>query len=129
MPKTADFSDRDGEDGKILEDVGGVIGNSYTEEELKGFIAEYEAEQGKIDAIMQEAQVKCQPFVDQMKEIAKAAAERGIEKKAFKAKITQRAYQAKAERVREKLSQRQQEVFDDISAKLGDLPLFERLDG
>lgn len=95
--------------------------NGISEPQLKGFVSEYENEQAEIDAIMERARTDCQPHVDQMKAIAKEAAEAGIEKKAFKAKIRERALRRKADGCRSVLSERQQDVFDEISVKLGDL--------
>lgn len=95
--------------------------NGINEAQLKGFISEYEDEQAVIDKIMEDARVASQPHVDQMKAVAKEAAEAGIEKKAFKAKLRERSLRRKADHCRSVLSERQQEVFDEISLKLQDL--------
>jgi hypothetical protein len=117
MVKTASFEDSDKGEGEVHPD----LSNGINEAMLKGFVADIEAEQIAIDEIMENARVACQPHVDKMKEIAKDAAECGIEKKAFKAKLRERNLRRKADKCRATLSERQQEVFDEISQKLGDL--------
>jgi len=99
--------------------------NGMSEGALKGFVAEYEDEQGKIDAIMRDAATACQPHLDQQKAIKKAAAEAGIPKKPFSAKIRERSLLRRAEQVTDSLSEEQKSIFAEISAKLGDMNLFE----
>lgn len=96
--------------------------NGINEAQLKGFVAEAEDEQAKIDEIMRDAVVACQPHVDQIKAIAKAAAEDGgIPKKVFRAKLRERGLKRRADAVRGTLSAEQQDTFDEITVKLGEL--------
>jgi hypothetical protein len=111
-------------EGKVLPD----LSNSFTADVLQGFVKDYEAEQGEIDVIMDRARAACQPHLDRMKELVKDAAECGIEKKAFKAKLRERTHLRKAENVSASLSDRQKEVFAEITTKLSALPLFAALD-
>ncbi len=99
--------------------------NGMNAEALKGFIAEYEDEQAKIDKITADAKAACQPYVDQQKAIKKAAAEAGIPKKPFSAKIRERSLKRRAEKVTNGFSEEQNAIFAEISAKLGDWNLFE----
>ena len=95
--------------------------NGINEGQLKGFVAEIEDELSSIDEIMRNAQTACQPHVDRIKEIKKEAAEAGIAKKPLSAKLRERGLRRKADACRDSLSEAQQEVFDEISSKLGDL--------
>lgn len=99
--------------------------NGMNEAALKGFVAEYEDEAGKIEEIMANAAAACQPHIDQQKAIKKAAAEAGIPKKPFSAKIRERSLLRRAEQVTDSLSEEQKSIFAEISAKLGDMNLFE----
>lgn len=99
--------------------------NGMNEGALKGFVAEYEDEQEKIDKIMRDATAACEPHVTQQKAIKKAAAEAGIPKKPFSAKIRERSLLRRAEHVTDSLSEEQKSIFAEISAKLGDMNLFE----
>ena len=103
----------------------GVAENGINESLLKGYVAEIEDELAKIDEIMDKATADCQPHVDQIKAIKKEAAEHGIPKKPLAAKIRERGLKRKADKCRDGLSAEQQEIFDEISIKLGDLPLFQ----
>ena len=118
MPKQLQDDESDGE--KILPTINGM-----NEQALKGYIAEYEDEQGQIDEIMSNAAAACQPHIDQQKAIKKAAAEAGIPKKPFSAKIRERSLMRRAEGCREILSEEQRAIFDEMSAKLGDMNLFQ----
>lgn len=94
---------------------------------LNAHTAEYEEAAAEIERIMTEARAKCQPFVDRQKEIAKEASEAGIEKKAFKAKLRERSLLRRAEKVTSDLSERQTEIFLEITQKM-QLPLFSDLE-
>lgn len=118
MPRRAKIEDGD---GKTLPDMSAKRSNGINEAQLKGFVAEIEDEQAKIDEIMGNAAVACQPHVDQIKAIKKEAAEAGIPKKPLGAKLRERGLRHKADRCREVLSEEQQSVFDEISQKLDDL--------
>jgi hypothetical protein len=119
MPRTAEIPDDETKEKTVHSSVNGI-----DETSLKGFVSEYEAEQFAIDEIMAQAAIDCQPHKDQQKEIAKAAAEAGIPKKPFKAKLRERGLERKAHKCREGLSEDQRALFDEISAKLGDMNLF-----
>lgn len=119
MPKRASLKDADAANGSTIHEEPRT--NGINEAQLKGFVSEYENEAAEIDRILEEARVACQPHVDQQKAIAKQAAESGIEKKTFKAKLRERQLRRKADGCRSVLSERQQEVFDEISLKLNDL--------
>ena len=121
MPRTAKIDD-DATNGAT---VHASPVNGMNEGALKGFVSEYEHEQAQIDEIMDNAKAACQPHIDQQKAIAKAAAEAGVEKKPFRAKIRERALKRRAEGCRGTLSEAQQAIFDEISQKLGDWNLFE----
>lgn len=121
MPRQAKLND-DAVDGGT---VHAAAMNGMSEGALKGFISEYEAEQEKIDDIMRDAKAACQPYVDQQKAIKKAAAEAGVPKKPFSAKIRERSLKRRAERVTDGFSEEQNAIFAEISAKLGDWNLFE----
>jgi hypothetical protein len=95
--------------------------NGINESQLKGFVAEIEDEQFKIDEIMSNAAAACQPHVDQIKAIKKEAAEAGIPKKPLSAKLRERGLRRKADKCREVLSEEQRDIFDEISLKLNDL--------
>lgn len=124
MPKSAN------EDSQATAEGGVVFSalNGINESLLKGYVESIEGEQTEIDAIMKAATEACQPHVDEIKAIKKAAAENGIAKKPLSAKLRERSLSRKAEGCRETLSEEQQSIFDEISSKLGDLPLFRGLD-
>lgn len=121
MPRTAKI-DEDATNGAT---VHASPVNGMNEGALKGFVSEYEHEQSKIDEIMRNAAAACQSHIDQQKAIKKAAAEAGIPKKPFSAKIRERSLKRRAEAVTDSLSEEQKAVFAEISAKLGDWNLFE----
>lgn len=116
MPKTAKLDEGDKAEGQVLPD----LSNDFNESLCKGFVADYEREQATIDKIMEAARVASQPHVDRMKDIAKEAAECGIEKKAFKTKLRERSLERRAENCRNTLSDRQREVYDKMSSFLQD---------
>lgn len=124
MPRSAKL-DENPTSGAVLTDL---TANGINATLLKNFVSEIEGEQTEIDAIMEKAKAACQPHLDQIKAIKKEAAENGIEKKALVAKLRERSLRRRAEYVTDTLSERQKEIFAEISAKLTDLPLFEKLD-
>jgi hypothetical protein len=115
MPRNAKPKD----EGQVLPDQ--TKTNGINAQQLKDFIASIEAEQEQIDEIMRNAQVACQPHVDQIKAIKKEAAENGIPKKPLSAKLRERGLRKKADSCRETLSEEQRETYDEISQKLDDL--------
>lgn len=123
MPKSAVIS----EDVTIGATVHAAV-NGINEEKLKGYVRSIEEEQASIEAIKAKAAADCQPHIDQIKEIKKAAAENDIPKKPLSAKLRERSLLRKAENVADDLSEDQKEIFLEVSLKLGDLPLFAGLD-
>lgn len=122
MPKRATLE----EDGKdtILKDLPPTepaSNGSFDHTQLRGFVAEYENEGEKIRAILEKARTECQPHIDQQKAIAKEAAEAGVDKKVFKAKMSERRFLRRADHVRATLSERGQDLFDEVSLALGKL--------
>lgn len=124
MPKRAEMKD----EGQVHQDLTKVGSNEMSATELQGFVNEYEELSAEIDKLYEDARVAAQPLVDQQKDIIKRASEMGAEKKALRAKLRERALRRKADTVTDSLSERQREVFAEISAKLNDLPLFRGLD-
>lgn len=120
MPKSATIPDDPTEGARIH-----VAANGINEAVLKAFVSEYEAEQDEIDKIMADAAIACQPHKDRMKEIKTEAAEAKIPKKPFAAKIRERSLRRRAEGVTNSLSEDQKTIFAEISAKLGDMNLFQ----
>lgn len=123
MPVRATLDD----DIKIHKDETAERSNGINEGQLKSFVAEIEAEQAEIDEIMSNAKAACQPHIDEIKRLKKEAAEAGIAKKPLSAKLRERGHKRKAETCRETLSDEQRDVFDEITKKLGELPLFQNL--
>jgi hypothetical protein len=123
MVKTAKVDESDKAEGTVHKD----LSNDFNDSLCKGFVADYEQTQNAIDKIMEAARVQCQPHLDKLKDIAKEAAECGIEKKAFKAKLRERSLERKASKCRDVLSERQREVFDKMSGFLQD-DLFAYID-
>lgn len=124
MPRRAKMK----EEGQVHEDLTKAGSNELSATELQGFVNEYEELSAEIDKLYEDARVAAQPLVDQQKDIIKRASEMGAEKKALRAKLRERSLRRKADAVTNSLSDRQREVFAEISAKLNDLPLFRALD-
>lgn len=120
MPRTAEIPDNPTDGATIHSSVNGI-----NEATLKAFISEYEDEQDQINKIMADAEAACQPHKDRQKEIKTEAAEASIPKKPFAAKIRERALRRRAEQVADALSETQKAIFAEISAKLGDMNLFQ----
>jgi len=116
------------DEGQVHEDLTKAGSNELSATELQGFVNEYEELSAEIDKLYEDARVAAQPLVDQQKDIIKRASEMGAEKKALRAKLRERSLRRKADAVTNSLSDRQREVFAEISAKLNDLPLFRALD-
>ncbi len=123
MPKSAKIPENPTEGATIHS-----IGNGMNETLLKGYVNSVEEEEAKINAIMAAAAKQCQPHIDEIKAIKKAAAENGIPKKPLNAKLAERKFLRKAEQVTDALNDDQKDIFAEISLKLGDLPLFQGLD-
>lgn len=124
MPRRAEMKD----EGQVHDDLTKAGSNELSATQLQGIVNEYEELTQKIDKLYEDARVAAQPLVDQQKDIIKRASEMGAEKKALRAKLRERSLRRKADAVTNSLSERQREVFAEISAKLNDLPLFRALD-
>ena len=124
MPKSAVIPD---DPTKGATDI--AAANGINEELLKGYVVSIEEEDAAIEQIMRTAREACQPHKDSIRAIKKAAAEHQIPKEPLSAKIAERKDMRRAENRRSKLNEDQQGIFDEIAAKLGDLPLFQHLDG
>lgn len=121
MPRTAEIPDDPTEGAKVHATVNGL-----DEAALKAFATEIEDEMSKISTIRKNAKSACQPHLDKIKELKKDAAEAGIAKKAFSAKLRERSLLRRAEGVTDSLTEAGKAAFAEISAKL---PLFQHLDG
>jgi hypothetical protein len=91
---------------------------------LQDSIESWEGQQAEIDAIMDEAKERCQPYKDEQKAIAKACAEgsadeAAIPKQVFKAAIIIRRNEAKKERTLRKLNDDQR---DEVLALADSMP-------
>jgi hypothetical protein len=96
--------------------------NSYDWDKAGGFVKSIENIQNEIDAINAEAQLKCQPHREDMKQVKKDMKDDlGIPLKAFNAVVAARRAEAKAEGHREKLSTDHKDSYDQIRHALGDL--------
>lgn len=104
-----------------MKDIDETRPNGINETQLRGFVSEAENEQERIAEFMRAAAEASQPHLDQIKEIKKAAAEAGIPKKVFSAKLRERGLKRRADAVRGTLSVEQQDTFDEITVKLGEL--------
>ena len=103
--------------------------NGYDGAALQRFIDRIEALQADIDQIMDDAKAKCQPLRDDIKEVKDEACDAvGVTKKVLNAVIRQRRLKFRAEHVRDKLDEDQQESYDQVRHALGmlsDTPLGE----
>jgi hypothetical protein len=120
MPKTANIDEEASE-----KTVHAARDNGVDEKKLKSFIIEYEACEAKIDEINEAAVKKCQPHKDEQKRIAKQAAQDGMTKEVFAAKLRERKHLRKAQLVTISLNPGQRDLFDEFTQKLTDLELFE----
>jgi len=95
-------------------------------EAAKRYLEALDEQQAEIDAIMEEAREKCQPYRDEMKAIKKAGAEKGIPKKVLGSLFAYRRNLDKASRAGSKLGDEHRADYVDIKEALGDfmnLPL------
>lgn len=91
--------------------------NGATEEMCKGFVSEHEDEQIKIDNINRDAVKAAAPYRARQVEIAKEAAESGVPKKVFNARINERKKLRDAALIRDGLNEDQKIDFDNFKAK------------
>ena len=101
--------------------------NGINEVLLKGYVSAIESEDAKMEEIMRKAREACEPHITEIKEIKKKAATNGIPKGPLSAKMRERKFLRKADSVSDILTEEQKDIFEEISAKLGDFPLFESL--
>jgi hypothetical protein len=94
--------------------------NGYDSDVVESLVDEIEAEQAKIDAIMDDAKAKCATHSDAIKDLKKAAnEEHGIPRKEFNAILSKRRYLQKAENADAKLSDEQKSEFMKLEEALG----------
>ena len=96
--------------------------------EAEPFIQRFENLQDQIDGIMAEAREKCAPLREDQKQVKTEAADAGFRKQPFAGVIRERKHIRKANAIRAKLHEEQQEDYDQIKNALGmlaDLPLGE----
>lgn len=118
------------EEAIISEDVtdGATVhsaANGINEVKLKAFVSSIEEEEHAIRLILEEAEAKCQPHRDEIKQIYKDAAIAGVPKEPMKAKMRERKLDYKRNHVTDGLNDRQKAVYQELTEKLGDHPLFE----
>lgn len=104
-------------------------------DKLDSAVKAWEDQQAEIDAIMDEAKERCQPYKDEQKAIAKATAEGSetepaIPKQVFKAAIIIRRHEAKKHRTLRKLNDDQRDELMALAETEGreglvPLPLYE----
>jgi hypothetical protein len=114
------------EDGQVHRDETAGRGNGMDAAVLNETIEAVEEHLAAISKINADAKVACQPHIDQIKALKKAAAEAGIPKKPLSAKIRQRGLLRRAEKVAASLSDAQRETLAEIDS-LVELPLFAGL--
>ena len=113
MPRTA-IIDETSTDNIVHQD----LTNGPSERACRAFVEDFEDEQHALSEILLKARLDCQPHIDRQKDIAKEAAEAGIEKRVFKAKLRERSHLRKAEAVTAPLTDRQKEGYG-----MGSMPL------
>jgi hypothetical protein len=119
MPKEAP----EDQAGEVHQDISRGAG-ANDEKLLIELVTAAEARSMEIEEIMRDAAQAAQPHVDEIKAIKKRAAEAGIPKKVFSAKLRERGLLRKADKCRETLSEEQRDEFDELTAKLEQLDLF-----
>lgn len=101
-------------------------GNGYDKEQVQSFVDRVERVQGDIDDKMKAAKELCEPHRIDIKLIKKEAKGAGIPLKEFNAILSKRRKLAAAEAIRDKLTDEQQDNFDQLESALGmfgDTPL------
>lgn len=117
------------ENGSVAPESTGVEairGNGYDKVMTQEFVDHIEECQATIDEIMQAARDKCAPIREDINGIKKDAHEKGLPRRELNAVLSKRRALAKADAIREKLSDEQKDSFDQIEQALGmlsDLPL------
>lgn len=101
--------------------------NGYDPDVVETVVRDIEDLQDQIDGIMQVAKDKCSPIREQIGDAKKIAnEENGLPRKELNAILQERRLRTKADNVRTKLSNEQQDEFDKLKLALGmlaDLPL------
>lgn len=107
------------DEGQTLTEVPAT--NGLTDQEIAELIEASEAEQAQIDELMSEATEACQVHRDEMKAIAKRAAESGLQKRAFACMLKKRKAQRRADTAASSLNDKAREDFERIAAALARL--------
>ncbi|MBI1359850.1 MAG: hypothetical protein GC155_06140 [Alphaproteobacteria bacterium] len=105
-------------------DDDGVVELTRLAEQAKPLLEAHAEQQSEIDAIMEEARERCQPYRDEQKAIIKAAAEgrdgrAGVPKKVFRSLITCRRYGEKQSLIPTKLNEDDRELYTPLVEALG----------
>lgn len=101
-------------------------GNGFDKTKVMGFVSEIEVEQAAIDKIMDAAREACVPHREEIDKVKERAHDAGLPKRELNSIISKRKYLRKAEGVRAKLNEEQQNNFDQLEQALGmlvDTPL------
>ena len=113
-------------DGGEPTGVEAIRGNGYDREMTQAFVARIEEVQYQIDEIMMKARDDCAPLREDIGAIKTEAHDAGLPRPELNSILRKRRLLAKAEDVRNKLSDDQQNNFDQLESALGmlvDTPL------
>ncbi len=102
-------------------DQANPFNDPFTEE----LITEYERHDDDVEKLMMAAVSKCKPHRQAQRELLDAAKDRGMNKRALKAHLKQRAFKRKAEAEREKLEGEDQDALDNLVQYLGQIDMFD----
>ncbi len=110
----------------MADNIDEIRGANFDWKSAEPFVERVENVQADIDAIMEEAKAKCSPLAEDIKNIKNEAAQAGFRKKPLNALIAHRKHIIKANAIRAKLDEDQQDDYDQMKNALGmlaDLPL------
>lgn len=103
-----------------------IRGNGFDKEKTTSFVERIEELQDEIDGLMADAKDECAPKREDIASIKKEAHDAGLPRKELNAVIAKRRVLRRIEARRAKLSEGQQDNFDQIEVALGmfsDTPL------
>lgn len=115
MPEAAKAADA----AKV--DQANPFNDPFTEE----LIVEFERLDKECESVMMAAMTKCKPHRKSQQELLDSAKDRGMNKKALKAHLKQRAFKRKAEAERDKLEDEDQDALDNLVHYLGQIDMFD----
>lgn len=101
--------------------------NPFNDPFTEDLITEFEHLDRECESIMMSAVNKCKPHRKAQRELLDSAEDRGMNKRALKAHLKQRAFKRKADAEREKLEGEDQDALDQLTQYLGQLDMFEGL--